>query len=285
MDLAQGWLDALPADNAATRRALYGGQLFHLGSTPASLALVSAVEALLAEQFGPLDPRFARGEIDEASFFSKIGRVRRQMFEDPQFHRRVFDVIEACGFDRAEVAFDPVRLRVVMHQGHLDPRTAPIYYPHRDTWFALSPSVIAWWIALHDIAETETFEVYPGWLARPVANTSARFDYDAWTRDARSLRIGWQDQDAGRQVHYSGTSEPFDPGLVVPLRARRGDNVLFSGAHLHKTREHHAGYTRYSLDFRMVHREDHLRGVGAPSVDNRSRGDATHDYVGFRAAR
>jgi hypothetical protein len=277
-----GWRRALPDDNDETRRALYEGRLFQVGSTAASVALVDDIDALLREELGPVDPRHAQRELGEEAFFAGIGRVRRRLFEEAHFHRRVFDVAAACGFDPDAIAFDPVRLRVVSHEGHLNERAAPIYYPHRDTWFALSPAVIAWWIAVHDIEPSESFEVYPDWLARPVDNTSEGFDYDAWKGDNRSLRIGWQDRDAGRSAHYSGTRGGFEPGRVVPLRARRADNVIFAGAHLHRTRDNNAGYTRYSLDFRMVHRDDHRRGLGPPSVDNRSRGSATDDYVGFR---
>lgn len=277
-----GWQRALPGDNESTRRALYEGQLFHLGGTEASRRLVDDVEALMSAHLGAGPLGQAREALGDATFFERIGRIRRVLFEDAHFHRGVFAVVEACGFDPGEVAFDPVRLRVVSHGGHADPRAAPLYYAHRDTWFALSPAVIAWWVAMHDIEPTESFEIYPDWLERPVENSSEHFDYDAWVSDARALRIGWQDRDAGRTVHYSGATQPFDAGRVVPLRARRADNVVFAGAHLHKTRENNAGYTRYSLDFRMVHRLDHQRGLGPASVDDRSRGDATRDYVGYR---
>lgn len=278
-----GYAPRVPPDNAETRRSLYRGQLYHLAPTGPSQALVEDVHGLLREQFGELDPRHAQSVLDEADFFARIGRIRRRLFEDPHFHQRAFDVVESAGFARDEVALDPLRLRVVSHLGHHNSRAAPIYYPHRDTWFALSQAVIAWWIAVHDIAETETFEVFPEWLERPIGNTSEKFDYDQWVRDHRSLRIGWQDQNAGKEVHYSGSNEAFEAGTRVPLRATRGDVVLFSGAHLHKTREHQAGYTRYSLDFRMVHKGDHARGLGPRNVDNRSKGVATHDYVGFDA--
>ena len=280
MLVSDGWQHSLPSENTRTRSALYEGALFHLGSTAASLALVGDVEALMATHLGP-DPGHAKEALGDEGFFASVGRIRRVLFEDTHFHRRVYAVVEACGFAPDEIAFDPVRLRVVSHGGHHEPRAAPIYYPHRDTWFALSPAVIAWWIAVHDIEPTESFEIYPGWLERPVDNTSELFDYDAWTRDARELRIGWQHRDAGRLVHYSGTRGPFEPGPTVQLRAHRADNVIFAGAHLHKTRENRAGYTRYSLDFRMIHRDDHLRGLGPASVDNRSLGCATRDYVGF----
>ena len=274
-----GYRSELPDPNAAARSAIYRGEIFHLGATPASVALVDDVNQLLTAELATADPRRAQAELGDDRFFEAIGRVRRTLYLESHFHDRVFAVTSSLGFDPAEVAFDPVRLRVVSHLGHTNPRAAPIYYAHRDTWFSLSQSVIAWWIAMHDIAEEETFHIFPEWLERPVANDSEKFDYDEWRRDPRQLKIGWQDRNAGMTVHYSGAKEDFDPGAVVPLAASRGDNVLFSGAHLHRTRGHASGITRFSLDFRMVHRDDHARGLGPKNVDNRSRGSAISDYI------
>lgn len=269
----------MASDPSTLCKAIYEGELFHVGPTTASLALVDDVAELLAAEFGPGDPRFAQAHTGETEFFAAIGRIRRTLFVDPHFHRRVFEVVAACGFDPAEVAFDPVRLRVVSHDGHHNPRAAPIYYAHRDTWFSLSQAVIAWWIAMHDIPEDQTFAIYPEWFQRPIPNTSEGFDYDEWAIDRRDLKIGWQDRNAGRDVHYSGVSGSFEPGPAVRLAAKRGDNVVFSGTHLHQTIGHSAGHTRFSLDFRMVRLADHERGKGPPNVDNRSRGSATRDYV------
>jgi len=274
-----GYQSDLAPDSASLCDALYRGELFHVGPTTASLALVEDVRDLLATELGPSDPRFAQATMDDAAFVAAIGRIRKTLFVDPRFRRHVVDVVAACGFDAAEVAFDPVRLRVVSHDGHHNPRAAPIYYAHRDTWFALSQSVIAWWIAMHDIPEEQTFAIYPEWFQRPIENSSAGFDYDAWAADSRDLKIGWQDREAGRIVHYSGATAAFDPGPQIRLAAKRGDNVVFSGTHLHQTIGHSAGHTRFSLDFRMVRLPDHEAGSGPPNVDNRSRGSATRDYV------
>lgn len=274
-----GYQSVMAADPARLCEALYAGELFHIGPTAASLALVDDVRDLLAREFGPDDFRFVQAKLTGPDFFAAIGRIRRTLFVDPHFHRRVFDVIAACGFDPADVAFDPVRLRVVSHDGHHDPRAAPIYYAHRDTWFALSQSVIAWWIAMHDIPEDQTFAIYPEWFQRAIPNSSEGFDYDEWAVDKRDLKIGWQDRNAGRDVHYSGVTGNFEPGHSVRLAAKRGDNVVFSGTHLHQTIGHSAGHTRFSLDFRMVRLPDHECGKGPPNVDNRSRGSATRDYV------
>jgi hypothetical protein len=276
-----GYQSDLRADRgpAAMCEAIYGGALFHLAPTRASLALVDDVHELLEHELGPGDPRYVRERTSEAALFEGIGRIRRRLYVDPVFHRHVVAVVEASGFDPAELAFDPVRLRVVAHRGHEDPRAAPLYYAHRDTWFALSQAVIAWWIAMHEVSEDQAFEVYPEWLERPIANTSEGFDYDAWARDHRALKIGWQDREAGREVHYSGVTGELAPGATVRLAATRGDNIVFSGAHLHQTLGHATGITRYSLDFRIVRLPDHEVGKGPRNVDNRSRGSATADYV------
>jgi hypothetical protein len=276
---AAGYRPELPRDPELAYRELYRGEIFQLQPTAASVALVSEVWALMqAEGLGE-DPRHALQEMSEQQLFERVGRIRRQLYLEPAFHRRVFEVIGSAGFDPDRVAFDPVRLRVVGHRGHHNPRAVALYYPHRDTWFSLSQSVIAWWIALHDLPPSESFVIYPEWFERPIDNDSERFDYDRWRVDPRGLKIGWQSRDAGKEVHYSGAKGPFDPGRIVPLDAKRGDNVIFSGQHLHQTLKHEAGYTRYSLDFRFVCWDHHHRAVGAKNVDNRSRGSASDDYV------
>lgn len=274
-----GYQSVMATDSVALCEAIYAGALFHVGPSPASLALVDAVHELLAGEFGAGDPRFAQARMEDGAFFDAIGRIRRTLYTEPRFHRHVLDIVTAAGFDPAEVAFDPVRLRVVSHDGHHNPRAAPLYYAHRDTWFALSQATVAWWIAMHDMPEEQTFEIYPEWFQRPIANSSEGFDYDAWAVDTRSLKIGWQDRDAGRVVHYSGALGELAPNVRIPLAANRGDNVVFSGAHLHQTRGHSAGHTRFSLDFRLVRLADHEAGKGPRNVDNRSRGSATRDYV------
>lgn len=274
-----GYQSVMATDSAALCEAVYAGELFHVGATPASLALVADVHELLERELGAGDPRFAQARMEDGAFFEAIGRIRRTLYTDTRFHRHVWDVVAAIGFDPAEVAFDPVRLRVVSHDGHHNPRAAPLYYAHRDTWFALSQAVVAWWIAMHDMPAEQTFEIYPEWFQRAIANSSEGFDYDEWAIDKRSLKIGWQDREAGRVVHYSGAIGEFAAGRAVPLAAKRGDNVVFSGAHLHQTRGHSAGHTRFSLDFRLVRVADHEAGKGPPNVDNRSRGSATRDYI------
>ena len=267
-----------PRDNLELRRAIYQGALRALPATAASRALVDDVLDLLRAELGEGDVRVTPSALPPEELFHRVGRIRKTLFLEPLFHRRARAVVAACGFDPSRVAFDPLRLRVIADRGHENPRAAPVYYPHRDTWYAHSQSIVTWWIPLHDLREDETFVVYPDHFDRPVPNDSEIFDYDAWVAKGWSLKIGWQDLEAGRTARYPTVLGELDPGRAVGFSCRRAENLLFSGAHFHRTRPQATGLCRYSLDFRVVHLDDHAAGLGAPNVDNRSRGSALADY-------
>jgi hypothetical protein len=271
--------DTLPADVRDARRAIYAGAVFLLDPTDASKRLVADVRALLVDVLGGEDIRAIPAGLDNDAWFEKIGRVRRELFLDPRWHDRVRDLLASYGFDPMRTAFDPLRLRAVAHRGHEEPRAAAVYYPHRDTWYAHSQAIVTWWVPLDDLSEEETFVFYPDRFSEPVPNDSEVFDYDAWVRDGWSLKIGWQDPEAGRRARYPSVLGAWDGGREVGFSCRRAQALLFSGAHFHRTLPHATGRARFSLDFRAVDLEDHARGEGAPNVDNRSRGAALVDYT------
>ena len=272
----------LPGDAGSTRAAIYGGAVFQLAPTPASRALVGDALAAMREALGAADDEAVRdvqARLAPEDFFARIGALRRTFYLGALFHDHVRRVIAACGWDPGGVAFDPLRLRVVAHRGHEDPRAAAVYYPHRDTWYGHPQSLITWWIPLHDLAPHETFVFHPERFAEAVPNNSEIFDYDAWVRDGWSLKVGWQDRDAGLRAKYPGAIGNVDGGPALGFAAARADNLLFSGAQFHRTLPQTTGRTRFSLDFRVVALADHARGLGAPNADNRSRGSALPDYV------
>ena len=277
----------IPENNTALRRGLYEGQLFKLGSNAASLRLVEEVGLLLQEELCrglPSDAgyREAQLHLDNDAFFERIGRIRRTLYMDPRFHAALRAVIEAGGFDPEQVAFDPLRLRTICHEGHLNPRAAAVYLPHRDTWYGHPDCLIAWWIPLDELEPHETFEFFPDYFERGVPNDSECFDYEAWVARGWSLKIGWQDVDAGLRTHYPAANlEGVELGRRLGFGAHHGENLLFAGAHLHQTLPQATGRTRFSLDFRIADLRDVRAGLGAPRVDNRSKGSSLRDYVGF----
>jgi hypothetical protein len=269
-----------PADNETLRRDIYAGTVYRLPPTPASARLVEEALTLLGQELGDGGPpREAQFRLSDDEFFRRAGRLRKALYCDPHCHQAVRELIAGLGFDPRRTAFDPVRLRVVAHRGFENPRAAPVYYAHRDTWYANPQAQITWWIPLHDVGEEETFVFYPDYFDRPVSNNSEEFDHDRWMRDGWSLKVGWQDPNAGTTALYPAMTGAGDFGRVLTFSCRAGEVVLFAGAHFHQTRPNTTGRTRFSLDFRTVDLDDHARGVGSPNVDNRSTGSALRDFV------
>jgi hypothetical protein len=267
-----------PPDGAGLRRALYAGRVFLLPPTSASLALVDLARARLREELGA-DPRSAHERFEDAALFERIGRVRRAIYTEPVGHTLLQAMAASVGFDAERTAFDPARLRAVIHGAADNPRAAPVYYPHRDTWYGHPQSVVTIWTALDDLDPGETFVFYPRRFDVAVANDSQTFDYDAWVAQGWSLKVGWQDRDASLRAHYPGALGAEDYGPAEGFRCAAGAVLLFSGSHFHRTLPQRHGRSRFSLDARLVHLDDHARGLGAPNVDGRSRGSALRDYV------
>jgi hypothetical protein len=271
-----------PETGAALRAALYAGAVFHFSPTPSSRALADDALARLRAAFGGAgggDVRRAQAELSNDEFFRRVGAVRRALYLDPGAGRAVGRLLGELGLEPARSAFDPVRLRVVAHEGHHNPAAAAVYYAHRDTWYAHPQALVVGWVPLHDVVDDETFVFYPDWFERAAPNDSETFDYDAWVAAGWSLKIGWQDPRAGLTARYPRLTAPLAGARAEGFSARAGDVLLFSGAHLHETRRHALGRTRFSLDFRAVDLDDHARGLGAPNADNRSRGSSLADYV------
>jgi hypothetical protein len=274
------WIDRLPTDNQSLRMAIYNGAIVRLAPTAASRRLVAdSTAAIEAELGGDGDIRGAQFRIDDQAFFERVGRLRRLIYTGSHYQQSLRDLVASCGFDPERIAFDPIRLRVVAHRGFENPRAAPIYYAHRDTWYAHPQTLITWWVPLHDLSAEETFVFFPDDFRRIVPNDSERFNYDTWTQEGNDLKIGWQNRDDGMRARYPGLLGDPGPSRPVGFSCRAGEILLFSGAHFHQTLKNTSGRTRFSLDFRTVHLDDQAQGFGAPNVDNRSTGSALRGYI------
>ena len=153
---------------------------------------------------------------------NESARLRKRLYTAPEYHDRLQNVVRTFGYDLRRLVFDPMRLRVIMHRGHENPRAAPIYYAHRDTWYAHSQAEVTWWIPLHDVSAEETFVFYPDWFARPVNNNSEAFDHDAWVKNGGDVRIGWQNRDHGATHHSPGHVGELEAAVSCRSRPVQG---------------------------------------------------------------
>ncbi len=275
-------LAELPGDNDALRAALYEGAIFGAQANTTTRRLVAAARERLQWALGDVDSdlRVAPSRLSNEDFFRRMGVLRRDLYLGEKFHELLRELVVELGFDLDRVAFDPLRLRIIQGGGHKNPAAKAVYYPHRDTWYGHPQSLIVGWIPLDDLMSEETFVFYPDYLRRVADNDSEIFDYDAWVREGWSLKIGWQDPEAGLRARYPQMRAAIDDDTeVLGFDCRAGELLLFAGAHLHQTRAQEGERTRYSLDFRLVDLADVEAGRGAPNVDNRSRGSAVPDYI------
>lgn len=243
------------------RNRLYSGQLLEraVGHTFAD-QLWQAIDA----EFGP-QPRVPRAE----GHFEHLTRLR-QTLSQPVWRGHARDFLAGLGLPLEEFAIDRFRLRSVSPGAHHQPEAAAVFYAHRDTWYANPQAQINLWMPLHDVSGQDSFQFFPEFFDRAVANDSETFDFD------RFVAVGGFQNSAARSAHPRWLVDQPVPGQPVELKA--GHCLLFAAAHLHGTLPNLSQQVRFSIDLRLVHKEDHACGRGAPNADNRSRGSSISGY-------
>lgn len=261
-----------PTTPSELRQRLYHGELFMFAPTDASLRLVDAAQASIDTAFAEAGcARSVHRNMSSDAFFETAGKLRRQFYKTPEFHLLVAELIACMDFEVQQTGFDPARLRIVLPGGHENPAAAAMYYGHRDTWYANPQAMLTWWIPLHDVSVSDSFCFFPDYFDQAVQNDSEIFNFDDWVEEDEKKLIGWQDKTTGLTAQYPQLLE--EPrGTRVPVECRRGELLLFSGQHLHRTSKQETDFTRFSLDFRTVDVPDQEQGREARNVDNRSTG-------------
>lgn len=243
---------------------LYAGALLQRPASPASLALVEAAEELLVRHLGSELRR------PQPGFFEGLTAARHEL-KQGRLAPLCRNLLAEQGLPLEPLCIDQLRLRGVAPGSHQLEAARPAFYAHRDTWYANPQAQINLWIPLHRVDERNGFAFYPEAFNRPVHNDSEKFDYDAFRH------VGFQQPGGALQAHYPRCLEELhDPPR--PVRLERAQLLWFSAAHLHQTLPNQSPEIRFSLDLRIVHRQHHEAGRGAPNCDNRSRGCVLEDY-------
>ena len=245
------------------RKQLYGGELIVQSDLPNCLA--EAVWEQLQEHFGS-QPREFSGD----DFLPRLNRLREELAQ-PAWCQRCRDFLGELGIGLEQFALDRFRLRGVAPGADRIPAAAAAFYAHRDVWYANPQNQINLWLPLHEVDRSNSFGFYPELFDQPVENDSETFDYD-------EFQAGGGFQSTARLAHprWLANVQP-EPPYAVELQ--RGQCLLFSAAHLHRSLPNHSEGIRFSLDMRLVHRGDGEAGLGAPNCDNRSRGSVLPDYA------
>lgn len=269
----------LPNSNEQTRNSIYEGDIYLVSGGSSSQKLIASMIEEMERELETDQIRKAHLQFSDSELFERIGKLRRHFYESPHYHDLLRNVIEENGFDQSRISFDPIRIRVVLPGGHNNPKAAPVYYAHRDTWYSHPESLIVWWMPLHDLDATETFRFYPDYFEKEVPNDSEIFNYDDWVKDGPALKIGWQKEDSGINGGYPQANMDTSGLEKVGFSCAAGDNLIFSGSQFHQTLCQDFDTIRFSLDFRIAHLDDVKENKGAPNIDNRSLGSTLKDYI------
>lgn len=257
-------------DATLRERILRHGEMVRVCGSSSTAALTRFVWGELQRAFDCDDPAQAQYRFSASEYFERLSRLRVALREHFVAQHLIRGMLREFGADLAGLRCDFLRLRAVQSGGHKNPLAANAYLLHRDTWYANPKAQVNWWLAVSDVREEEGPGFFPALYQSPVHNSSALFDYATWKRLG-----GWQCPNSAK--HFpTVTDEPR--GTEKRLSAQAGDLWFFAGQHLHGTRAHDSGRTRFSLELRVIHHDDSTHAAPC-NVDNASRGDASTDYV------
>jgi len=260
-----------------TRAALYGGDVLVSSPVPASLALVALARDLLEDAFAPHHPIEAQYHLDVTEYAAILADVKPRFIHDPACKRLIPELIEQLGSTPSLVHFDVPRMRSATAGNYLTSGIAYAFHPHRDTWYSAPQAQLNWWFPVYEMDPGNGMAFHPRYFARPVPNSSETYNYYRWNLESRASASNQVGVDTRVQPRI--TAEAVDLGEDVRVSLPVGGVMVFSGQQLHSTVPNTTDVTRYSIDFRTVHRRDLEEGRGAPRVDVQCTGTSLRDFL------
>jgi hypothetical protein len=263
-------------DDDARRRLLFSGDLFVCSPKPGSSGLADLGRELSEEAFAPHNPTVAQDFMPAEEYAAILADLKPRFIHHPRAKELIRDLLADNGCDVTQTYFDVPRLRTMAHGDYMNAGLALQFHPHRDTWFSAPYAQLNWWLPVYEIEAGNSMAFHPRYFDQAVRNSSAGYDYDEWNRTGR--------QQAAQQVRSDTRVQPkpeeeleLEPDLrvVTPV----GGVFVFSAAQLHSTVPNTTSRTRFSIDFRTVHRQDLENGFGAPNVDSECTGTTLRDFL------
>jgi len=258
------------------REGLYSGDVLVSSPVPAALALVNRARELLEAAFAPHHPTQAQYHVPVEEYAAVLARVKPAFIHAPICKTLIPQLIEELGGDRSQVYFDVPRMRSATAHEYLTTGIAYAFHPHRDTWYSAPQAQINWWFPIYEIEPNNGMAFYPRFFARALENSSHTYNYYRWNRDNRAAAAKQVGTDTRVQPRLT-TDVDLEPEIrvVAPV----GGVMMFSGQHLHATVPNTTELTRFSIDFRTVHRGDLENGRGAQNVDSHCTGTSMRDFL------
>lgn len=260
----------------ARRRELYKGGLFVNSPSRPALKLCDLAKEMIEEAFAPYDPLTLHERIPVEECVEKLSALKPRFIHHPKSKEFIQEMLLEAGCDPEKTYFDVPRLRTAFPGDYLKSGIAYAFHPHRDTWYSAPFCQINWWMPVYPLHADNCMAFHPRYFEQPLKNGSRTYNYQQWNAESR--------QNAAKHIKTDTRvqpkpEEPVEIEPQVRLVCNVGAPFLFSAAHLHSTVPNTSPHVRYSIDFRTVHLDDVLGGVGAPNIDSECTGSTMHDYL------
>jgi hypothetical protein len=258
------------------RQLLYSGALVMYSNVEAVHRLVAHARSWLAHLFGDVDPQQASDVFMPDEMADKMVDFKPRFIHDATSKQLLVEVCTELGCDPEMTFFDPVRLRTSFPSDHLTSGIAYAFGWHRDTWYTAPPAQINWWLPVYPLKPGNGLDLLPAKFGVEVPNNSADFNYYVHNSWRGKMREASNAKDA--RTHPE-TTAPVDGSGRIRLQPPVGGVLLFCGDQLHASVPNNSGLTRYSIDFRTVHRADVEQHLGGPGTDAVSHGTNLRDFM------
>lgn len=265
----------IPKENKSLRNDLYRGDIFLAPSSKESKTLIDGLRRSIAEVFNIPSESIQDPEqyVDPTTIYQDLSSFKKELEENPIIKENIRKTLIHLGFSLEDFYIDYPRLRVSLPQKYYEESMLMAYSAHRDTWYANPQEQINVWIPLTNVSEDQSFTFFPDYFTNPISNSSGLFDYDEWIQ-----KVGWQTTKKGGDAVYPQAKDIVIKSEGKNFNAPKADCLLFSAHHLHKMALNKSDTIRFSIDFRLVHKQDKEEQAGPQKVDNKSQGDASVEY-------
>ena len=268
------YLDS-PLSDDDRRQKLFAGDLFVYSATPRSRELCAFAREMAEEAFAPYFPPDAQHHLATQEYVDVLAKLKPTFINHPRSKELVAGILADLRVDLTQAYLDVPRLRTMTSE-FLNAGLTLQFEPHRDTWFSAPFSQINYWIPVYDVEETNAMAFHPQYFANGVRNSSRVYNYAEWVAYGRTAAAAQVETDTRQQpeAEQEIEREP-DIRVITPP----GGILLFSGAQLHTTVPNTSGKTRFSIDFRVVNRQDVELRTGARNVDSECTGTNLGDFM------
>jgi hypothetical protein len=257
------------------RQKVFAGDLFVYSATPHSRELRAFAQEMAEQALAPHFPPDAQHHMDKHAYVDVLAKLKPTFINHPRSKELVAGILADLGVDLDQAYLDVPRLRTMTSE-YLNAGLTLQFESHRDTWFSAPFSQINYWIPVYDVAENNAMAFHPRYFSEGVRNSSRDYNYAAWVAESRSAAASQVETETRKQpeAEQEIEREP-DIRVITPP----GGVLMFSGAQLHTTVPNDSGKTRFSIDFRVVNRQDVESRTGAANVDSDCTGTNLGDFM------